>query len=96
MCPPKDMKKSSHIWAWQGGGGKLRWEHQVQEFKDTTVKQNKTPLRRSWEMVQKLRELDGFPEDPRLIPSTYKVAYNCNSSSRGSDVLFCHPQAPGM
>lgn len=100
MCPPKDSKKNTHIWTWQGeernqdGSAGTRNSRTLSATQQ--VKQKKTPLKGGWETAQQLRALDAFPGDPALLPSTYKVAYNCNSSSRGPDVLFCHPQVPGM
>ena len=39
--------------------------------------------------------LDFLPEDPGSIPSTHVTSQTiCNSSSRGSDALFCLQWAP--
>lgn len=47
-----------------------------------TKKQRKKMAARSTAKV-----LPVLPEDQDLIPSTHKVAYHCNSSSRGSNTL---------
>ena len=39
------------------------------------------------EKAQYLRALTALAKDPGLALSTHTVAYNCNSSSRGSDAL---------
>jgi hypothetical protein len=45
------------------------------------------------EMAQWLRALAAFPEDLDSISSIHRAAYNCDSSSRGLDIIQTYVQA---
>lgn len=48
-------------------------------------------------MAQLLIVLGAIGRGPGFIPSTHMVAHNhVSSSSRGLNILFCLPWAPGM
>lgn len=46
-------------------------------------------------MAQYLRAFSVLAEAFDLAPSTHIAVHNCNSSSKGSKILFRPPMAPG-
>lgn len=96
---PSSLKTVSTLsaWSWFGKDWIATCHRHLQE--DSSCLGDETAVLQAhistWRYAQRLaKRLAALAKEPHLIPSTYTVTYS--SRSKGSDIFFWPPQAPGM